>query len=309
GDVDGSWEQFAEQIPAGLNFTMTGLPYWTTDIGGFFRGKPGKNRDYLDQYTNPKYRELLTRWFQYGTFTPLFRIHGFKTETEIWNFGQEFENIARKFIDIRYQLMPYIYSEAWEVTKNGKLLMSPLTYYFPEDKNTWNIQDQFMFGQSLMICPVITYQARERSLYLPEGNWYDFQTSEKIEGGKQIIAPAPLNSIPMYVKEGTILPWGPKLQHVDEETDEPVTLRIYPGKDASYTLYYDDYKSYGYEKGEYSELIVSYSEKDHQVTLKKGNDRLLNFQKNPQKFTIEVIGKGLKHSLVFEGETIEKILH
>ena len=308
GDVDGSWEQFAEQIPAGTNFTMTGIPYWTTDIGGFFRGKPGENKDYLDQYTNPEFRELLTRWFQYGTFTPLFRIHGFKTETEIWKFGEEFEATARKFIDLRYHLMPYIYSEAWEVTKNAKVLMSPLAYYFPDDKNTWDNKYQFMFGKSIMACPVTTYKARELEVYLPEGNWYDYWTSEKLTGSQKIKAPAPLNSMPLYVREGSIIPTGPKVQYATQETDEPVLLNIYPGKDASYTLFLDDNVSYDYEKGIYSEINISYNEANKSITLEKGNGNYIDFSENSEKFIIKVIGQGETHELEFKGDTVSKQL-
>ncbi len=304
GDVDGSWEQFAEQIPAGLNFAMTGTPYWTTDIGGFFRGEPREKKDYLDQYTNPEFRELLTRWFQYGTFTPLFRIHGFKTETEIWNFGQEFEDIARKFIDLRYQLMPYIYSEAWEVTREGKLLMSPLAYYYPDDKRTWSINDQFFFGKSLIVCPVTEYKVQEREVYMPEGNWYNLWTNEIVSGGRIIIAAAELNSIPIFVKEGSIIPWGPKVQYATQPTDEPIILKIYPGKDAVYTLYFDDNTSYKYEKGKYSEINISYSESDNIVTIENGNGNYLDFKRLPQDFVIEVIGTKRNMDVKYNGEKI-----
>ena len=241
------------------------ITYWTTDIGGFFRGEPGENKDYLDQYTNPEFRELLTRWFQFGTFCPIFRIHGFKTETEIWKFGEEFESTARKFLDLRYQLMPYIYSEAWEVTKDAKTLMSPLPYYFSDDKNTWNIKYQYMFGKSLMVCPVTQYKERETKVYLPKGNWYDYWTGEKLLGERYITAPSPLNSMPLYVREGSILPIGPKVQYATQETDEPTVLRIYPGKDANYTLYFDDNQSYDYEQGKYSEINISYSQKERTI--------------------------------------------
>ncbi|WP_179950039.1 glycoside hydrolase family 31 protein [Lutibacter citreus] len=308
GDVNGTWEQFSEQISAGLNFTMTGFPYWTTDIGGFFRDKNSGNPAYDNQYTDPDFRELLTRWFQFGTFSPIFRIHGYRTHTEIWNFGQEFEDVARKFIDLRYQLMPYIYSEAWEVTTKGKALMSPLVYQYPDDKNTWGIKDQYFFGKSLMICPVTTYKARERKVYLPEGNWYNFWTGIKTKGGKKVVASASLNTLPIFVKEGTILPYGPKRQYATEETNEPITLKIYPGKDAEYTLYFDDNESYDYEKGVYSEINISYSELTKTITLENGAGNYLDFSKNKMKFKVEVIGTGIKSEIQFEGKTIQKKL-
>lgn len=270
GDIAGTWEQFREQIPAGLNLVMTGIPYWTTDIGGFFRDSKSGNPFYDDEYTNPEYRELLTRWFEYGTFCPIFRIHGYRTHTEIWNFGPEFEKIARKYINLRYQLMPYIYSEAWEVTKYGQLMMSPLTYMYPEDKNVWNIKDQFFFGESMMICPVVNYKARSRKVYLPKGEWYDFWTNEKLKGGRYVTAKASLEQIPIYIKAGTILPMGPKVQYAMQKTDKPLILRVYPGKDTQYTLYQDDGLTNKYEKGNYKEIKIIYTDKNQNLYIPEG---------------------------------------
>lgn len=268
GDVAGTWEQFAEQIPAGLNIAMAGIPYWTTDIGGFFRDVPGFNNTYDDQYTNSEYIELLTRWFQYGTFNPLHRIHGFRSNTEIWRYGAEFEQVARKFIDIRYSLLPYIYSSSWQVTKSGKLLMSPLVYYYPEDKNCWEIKDQFLLGESLLVNPITTYKARSRELYLPQGAWYDYWTNKKIEGGRTIVADAPLNSLPLYIKAGSIMSYGAKVQYAAEQSSEPINLVVYPGGDALCTLYFDDNSTYDYERGEYMEVLVSYNQKKNRVEIK-----------------------------------------
>jgi len=174
GDISGTWNQFSEQIAAGLNFVMAGVPYWTTDIGGFFRDSKSLNPVYDDQYTNKEYKELLSRWFQFGTFNPIFRIHGYVSKTEVWRYGKEFEKMARKYIDVRYQLMPYIYSEAWRVTKEGKLLMNPMVYQYPNDKNTWGIKDQFFLGESMLVCPVIKYKERSKKIYLPKGDWFNF---------------------------------------------------------------------------------------------------------------------------------------
>ncbi|AUP81260.1 glycoside hydrolase family 31 protein [Flavivirga eckloniae] len=308
GDVAATWEQFAEQIPAGLNFMMAGVPYWTTDIGGFFRDAQSLNPIYKDQYTNQEFIELLTRWFQFGTFNPIFRIHGYVSETEIWRYGQEFEDTARKYIDMRYQFLPYIYSEAWKVTQKGNLLMSPLVYTYPDDENTWKIKDQFFLGESMMVCPVTKYKARERDVYLPKGNWYHFETNEKISGGKTIVANAPLNSVPVYIKEGTILPIGPKVQYATQETDKPITLKIYPGVDASYTLYLDDNGSYDYEKGTYSEINISYSESGKVLTLAQGKDGFVGFNNNPMMFTISVVGTDTQIPVTFNGEDISKAL-
>ncbi len=304
GDVAATWEQFAEQIPAGLNFMMAGIPYWTTDIGGFFRDSNSINPTYKDQYTDKEYIELLTRWFQFGTFNPIFRIHGYVSNTEIWRYGQEFEGMARNFIDIRYQLLPYIYSEAWKVSNEGKLLMSPLVYQYPNDKNTWEIKDQFFFGEYLLVCPVTEYKARSRELYLPEGDWYNFWSGEKIKGGRTIEAEASLDKLPLYVKAGSIIPFGPKVQYSTQETNKPLHIKIYAGKDAEYVLYLDDYESFDYEKGMYSEVIFTYSDMKNEVTIKKGVDKFFDFNQNPKEMIIEVVGTNKTKNVVFKGKEL-----
>jgi len=304
GDVEATWRQLGEQIAAGLNFTMAGIPYWTHDIGGFFRDKKGLNPLFDNQYTNPEYIELLTRWFQFGTFSPIFRIHGYKSETEIWRYGQEFEAMARKFIDVRYQLMPYIYSEAWKVTNNGQLLMSPMAYYYPNDKNTWGIKDQLFFGESIMVSFVTDYKQRTKTVYLPEGDWFNFWTDEKVAGNGEIEVKTPLDEVPMFVKEGSILPIGPKVQYTTQPTDELTRLKVYPGKDAEYVLYMDDNESYDYEKGEYAEIIITYSEINKKVILKNGKGNFINFEQNPMGFIIEMVGAEKEEKVKFKGEEI-----
>ncbi|MEP3837796.1 MAG: TIM-barrel domain-containing protein [Algibacter sp.] len=291
GDVEASWEQLEEQVAAGLNFTMTGIPYWSHDIGGFFRDSKSINPQYDNQYTNPEFIELLTRWFQFGAFSPVFRIHGYKSETEIWRYGQEFENMARKFIDIRYQLMPYIYSEAWKVTTQGKLLMAPLAYQFPNDKNTWGIKDQFMFGESILVGVVTEYQQKTKEMYLPEGTWYNFWNNEKTEGNNAISVSTPFDEMPIFIKAGSILPIGPKVQYANEKTKESTSIVIYPGKDAEYTLYLDDGESYNYEQGTYSEIIFSYSEENKTLTVKKGDGEYYDFEGAPLEFTFQMVGE------------------
>ncbi|MEO9512633.1 MAG: TIM-barrel domain-containing protein [Flavobacteriaceae bacterium] len=305
GDVSGTWKQFSEQIPAGLNFVMAGVPYWTTDIGGFFRDSNSLNPIYDSQYTNTEYIELLTRWFQYGTFTPLFRIHGYVSETEIWRYGQEFEETARKFIDLRYQLMPYIYSEAWKVTKEGKLLMSPLSYYYPKDSSTWEIKDQFFFGESLLVGAVTKYGERSKEVYLPEGRWYNYWTSEKVTGKRQVTVNAPLDETPLFVKEGTILPLGPKVQYTSQPTEKPLTLKVYTGKDAEYTLYLDDNESYAYEQGVYTEIIINYTESNQEISIKNGSGTYIDFNQNPMHFIIEKVGMEKEEKVIFNGNKVQ----
>lgn len=304
GDVQSTWEQFAEQIPAGLNFSMSGMPYWTHDIGGFFRDANSMNPIYDNQYTNPEYIELLTRWFQFGTFSPVFRIHGYVSETEIWRYGKDFENTARKFIDLRYQLMPYIYSQAWKITNEGKMLMTPLVYHYPNDRNTWNIKNQLFFGESIMTGFVTEYKKRSMDMYFPEGEWYNYWTNEKVVGGKIISVKADLDETPMFVKAGSILPIGPKVQFATQETDEPLVIKIYPGKDAEYTLYLDDNTSYDYTEGTYSEIVFLYSEKEKKITLKKGNGDYYDFKENPMKFIFKIVNTKNKVSQSFFGEEL-----
>ena len=302
GDVAGTWEQFAEQIPAGLNFTMAGVPYWTHDIGGFFRDSKSLNPIYDSQYTNPEYIELLTRWFQFGAFSPIFRIHGYVSETEIWRYNKDFETTARKFIDTRYKLMPYIYSEAWKVTTQGKLMMSPLVYHYPNDKNTWGIKDQFFFGESLMICNVTEYQQRQKEIYLPEGIWYNFWTGKKVKATGKITVETPLDETPIFVKAGSILPIGPKVQFATELTKDPIEIVVYPGADGEYVVYFDDNESYNYEDKTYSEVVFTYSDTDKTLKVTKGVDNYVVFEDLPKEFLIHTVDQGRAERIYFQGE-------
>ncbi|MFI3280199.1 MAG: TIM-barrel domain-containing protein [Rikenellaceae bacterium] len=303
GDVQATWKQFSEQISAGLNFTMSGLPYWSHDIGGFFRDSNSINPIFDSQYTNPEYIELLTRWFQFGAFSPVFRIHGYVSETEIWRYNAEFEAMARKFIDLRYQLMPYIYSEAWKITQAGHVMMSPLAYYYPEDKATWGIDDQLFFGENIMAAFVTEYKQREKEVYLPQGEWFDFWTNEKIAGSKTIKAAAALDQIPLYVKAGSIVPFGPKLQYATEPTDEPTHIRVYAGADASYTLYLDDNTSMDYTKGVYSEVVFSFNDATKELTISSGNGNYIDFAKEPMTFIVDLMGSDSSQEVSYNGST------
>lgn len=304
GDVAATWEQFAEQISAGLNFTMAGVPYWTHDIGGFFRDANSMNEIYDDQYTNPEFIELMARWFQFGTFSPIFRIHGYVSETEIWHYGQEFEDMARKFIELRYQLMPYIYSEAWKITNESHTLMSPLVYQYPNDQKTWGIKDQLFFGESMMVAFATEYKQRSKDVYLPNGDWFNYWTNEKVTGNRTLQVDAPYDETPIFVKAGSIIPTGPKIQYATQETDEPLRIKIYPGKDAEYVLYLDDNTSYKYEEGIYSELLLSYSEADKTLNIKTKTDNYTRFDNNPINLIIEVIGTDNTNELSFKGKMV-----
>ena len=308
GDISGTWEQFSEQIPAGLNFMMAGIPYWTTDIGGFFRDRRSLNPVYKDQYSNPEYIELLTRWFQFGAFNPLFRIHGYKSNTEIWNYDEAFESTAKKYINLRYQLLPYIYSEARKVSSKGKLLMSPLAYHHPQDKNTWEIKDQFYFGESFLVNPIVEYKARERQVYLPEGIWYHYWTNALYQGEKKISIQAPLDEVPLFVKAGAIIPWGEKIQYANQETKEPLTIKVYAGNNGTFNLYLDDSKTNDYKKGVYTEIKFSYFNKNRSLKIETLKDQYTKLKEYPQTFIIQLIGDNEKQaskSIVFNGTNIE----
>lgn len=259
GDISANWITFQRQIPAGLSFSMSGIPYWTTDGGGFFRPK--------DQYTNEAYHELLIRWFQYAAFCPIFRVHGWISNAEIWNYGPQFLDIATQYDELRYHLLPYIYSAAWGVTKNGETLMRALPLEFSSDLRARAVPDQFMFGPALLINPVTTEGARQRTLYLLSGNsWIDFWTGKRINGGQSITAEAPLDRIPIYAKAGSIVPFGPRVESAAGKAD-PIDLRVYAGANADSTLYEDEGDNYDYEHGARSVIPIHWNDKSSTLTI------------------------------------------
>jgi alpha-D-xyloside xylohydrolase len=289
GDVLASWEQLRQQIAGGLNFAMSGLPYWTTDAGGFFRDQQSLNPAYDNQYTNAGYKELLTRWFQFATFCPMLRIHGYVSNTEIWRYGADFEHTARSFIDLRYRLMPYLYSLAGSVTQKGALIMAPLVHDFPEDKNTWKISDQFLLGSSLLVNPVVIPGAHSRSIYLPKGDWYDFWTGSKRAGGRSVTVETSMEKIPLMVKAGTILPVGPVLQYAMQPDSTPLKIFVYPGSNGSFTLYEDEGENYNYEKGRYSIIPFQWNDKERTLTI---GERKGDFSGMLQKRKIGIVLAG-----------------
>jgi alpha-D-xyloside xylohydrolase len=261
GDVVSRWSDLAEQISAGINFSMSGTPNWTTDIGGFslesrYEKPVGKDLD--------EWRELNTRWFQFSTFTPLFRSHGQTPYREIYNLAPAGSKVYATLVDhakLRYRLMPYIYTLAADTYHRDYTMMRGLIMDFPADPKVRNIGDQFMFGPSLLICPVHEYGARSREVYLPAGvRWYDFRSGELHEGGSRISAPAPLEHMPIFVRAGAIVPIGPAIQYTDEKPGAPILLQVYTGADGAFTLYEDAGTDYGYEKGAFSRIEFSYAE-------------------------------------------------
>jgi alpha-D-xyloside xylohydrolase len=260
GDIGGTWDSYRRQIVAGLNYAITGLPYWTTDIGGFFR--PGKS-----QYTDEKYQELLARWFQWGALNPIFRIHGYQSETEPWKYGQQVEDNMRTMLNLRYRLMPYIYSEAWQITKNGSTMMRPLVMDFGGDAAALNQPYEHMFGKALLAAPVTEPGIGEWNVYLPKSaTWYDFWTGSHFEGGQTIKTDAPLDKIPLFVRAGSIIPMGPFIQYSTERSG-PIEIRIYPGADGEFTLYEDENDNYNYEKGAYSTITFKWDDQKKALTI------------------------------------------
>ena len=259
GDISANWKTFQRQIPAGLSFSMSGLPYWTTDGGGFFRPK--------DQYTNEAYHELLIRWFQYAAFCPVFRVHGWISNAEIWNYGPRVLDISTQYDELRYHLLPYIYSSAWGVTSKGETLMRALPLEFPSDASARTIADEFLFGSALLINPVTTEGAKQRRIYLPAGsNWIDFWTGNRITGGQSITASAPLDRIPIYARSGSIIPFGPRVESASGKAD-PIELRIYPGADGDFTLYEDEGDNYDYEQGARSIIPIHWDNQSSTLTI------------------------------------------
>jgi alpha-D-xyloside xylohydrolase len=283
GDITGDWATFRRQIPAGLSFGMSGFPYWTTDIGGFFRP--------ADQYASEDYHELLIRWFQYGAFCPIFRIHGFHSETEMWKYGPEVEKNLRKYDELRYRLFPYIYSAAWGTTSRGEIPMRALPYVYPRDMSVRDVSDQFMFGDSLLVNPVTERHATTRKLTLPAANgWVDFWTGQSQHGGQTITADAPIDQMPIFVKEGSILPMGPVVQSA-ADAEDPLEVRIYGGKDADFQLYEDSGDGYAYEKGERATIQLHWD--DHRKLLSIGTrSGAFSGMRNKDTFRIVLVSPG-----------------
>ena len=299
GDIGGTWEVFRIQIVAGLNYTITGFPYWTTDIGGFFR--PGRS-----QYTDEKYHELLTRWYQWGTFNPIFRMHGYMTETEPWKYGQKVENNMRKMLNLRYQLLPYIYSEAWQITKNGSTIMRPLVMDFNGDTAAVNSKFQYMFGKSLLVAPVTEANVNQWNVYLPiDADWFDFWTGKHFAGGQTIKTDAPLDKIPLFVKAGSVVPMGKVIQSSAEKSDT-LEIRIYEGADARFELYEDEGDNYNYEKGLYSTITFRWDDKAQKLTISDRKGSFPGMLKN-RSFTIVKISSADKKEKVvnYTGKSVK----
>ncbi|MBN2426388.1 MAG: DUF4968 domain-containing protein [Calditrichaceae bacterium] len=301
GDIASRWYDLKAQIPAGLNFCLSGIPYWTTDIGGFAveqRYEKLNNEADLDEW-----RELNTRWFQFGAFCPLFRVHGQYPYREMFNIAPEnhpaYQSML-KYDKLRYRLMPYIYSLTGMVTHQNYTIMRALIMDFGNDKNVINIGDQFMFGPYLLINPVTEYKARKRMIYLSaETEWYDLHSEKYYSGGQTIEADAPYTEIPVFIKAGAIIPCGPEIQYTSQKKADPIRLFIYEGNNGQFTLYEDESNNYNYERGFFSEIPFKYDDSAKILTI---GERIGSFPGMPEKrkFEIKWIRKEKPEKLDFE---------
>ncbi|MBN1377828.1 MAG: DUF5110 domain-containing protein [Gammaproteobacteria bacterium] len=286
GDVAARWDDMVEQISAGLNAGLAGLPNWTFDIGGFSVEKRYENEDPAHKQ---EWQELNLRWFQFGSFVPLFRSHGEYPYREIFNIAEEGSDVYNSMVwytNLRYRLMPYIYSQAADMYFKDSTLMRALVMDFPQDENVKNLGDQYLFGPAFLVAPVTQFKARTRDLYLPAGTqWYDFYTGKKFAGGQRVTVDALLSRIPLFVKAGSIVPTGPSIQFADQVLNAPITLLVYTGSDGSFELYEDDGRSYDYEKGEWSRIPVLYNDSDGTLSI---GDRTGSFKGMAETRTINV---------------------
>jgi alpha-D-xyloside xylohydrolase len=284
GDVVASWKTLRNQISAGLNFSLCSIPYWNSDIGGFFLW------EYPYKLQDADYRELYTRWIQFGVFCPMMRSHGTDAPREIYQFGKKGDKVydaIEKSINLRYRLLPYIYATSWDVTANQSSMLRALMMDFADDKQALDINDQYMFGKSLLVCPVTKpmyskkysqgketinvedfSKVKDEEVYLPKGtDWYDFWTGEKINGGRNVIKPAPIDIIPLYIKAGSILPVGPEVQYATEKEWDNLEIRVYPGADGKFVLYEDEFDNYNYEKGNFSTITFTWADAKQELSI------------------------------------------
>ena len=303
GDVNSSWDMLRKQVPAGLSYSLTGNPNFNTDIGGFFCGSYN-TRGSGSAPKNPQFQELYVRWMQYGLFCPVFRSHGADAPREIWQFGKKGEPVydaIEQQIRLRYRLLPYLYSTAWQVTSNNDSYMRPLFSDFAQDKKVWNMTDEFMFGRSILAAPIVNPQYTEEKIirtnamtgwdrqtasdgspvgtidfsatksatkYLPKGaKWYDFWTNKLYNGGQNVTLETTLDRVPMFVRAGSILPLGPEMQYVGEKSWDNLELRLYPGADGAFTLYEDEGDNYNSEKGQYTTILITWKNAMRTLTI------------------------------------------
>jgi alpha-D-xyloside xylohydrolase len=301
GDVLSDWGVFRKQIAAGLNLSLSGIPYWNTDIGGFFAGRFVQGGG----AKNPDFQELYVRWMQFATFTPMMRSHGTEIPREIFQFGQRGDkafDVQEKFINLRYSLLPYLYSTAWDVTAQSGSIMRALYLDFPADLRADTIDNEYMFGRSLLVCPVTGKHVSGQPVYLPAGAlWHDFWTGDTLRGGQTFERATPIDILPLYVRAGAILPWGPKVQYAEQKPWNDLEIRVYPGADGQFTLYEDEHNSYNYEKGMRSEISFHWNDQARTLTIDERKGDFPGMLAERQ-FTI-VVGK-VRKTVEYKGEAI-----
>jgi len=318
GDITSRWSDMKDQISNGVNFCISGIPYWTMDIGGFALEDKYYN---MTPAVQDEWRELQERWYQFGSFCPLFRAHGQFPLREIFNIAPEGHpayNSILYYNKLRYKLMPYTYTLAGMTYHDDYTIMRGLVMDFNKDKNVYGINDQFMYGPSLLINPVTEYKARERELYLPAGQgWFDLYTGKFLDGGQTIKAPAPYEQMPVYVKEGSIIPTGADMEYTNQYPDSVITLYVYGGKDASFKLYSDEATNYNYEKGACTFVPLTYSEQSGTLTIGKRQGEYSGMLKE-QTFKVIFISKekplafgnekSVVKTIVYKGEKVNEVI-
>ena len=323
GDILASWQEMKKQIPSGLNYSLCGIPFWNTDLGGFFYWEFEQNPK------NPAIQELQTRWMEWGAFMPLMRNHcSSPMVSELYLFGQEGDwayDAIKKFIQLRYRLLPYIYSNAGACTQHGNTMMRALVMDYANDSNAVARNDEYMFGRNLLVKPVTdpmyTYKDQQKrghlifpdvkkaaaptDVYLPAGNdWFDFWTGARHTGGSTIQRLCPIDIIPVFVKAGSILPWGPAVQYSSEKPWDNLEIRVYPGADGTFTLYEDEGDNYNYEKGAFTEIPFAWNESKRELTIGTRRGHYRGMIKNRQ-FRVVVIGETGEHTVEYNGKSVK----
>jgi alpha-D-xyloside xylohydrolase len=268
GDITSTWTAMAKQIAAGLGASISGLPYWTMDTGGYTMQRKFE-REPMTAASQEEWRELNARWFEFSTFTPLLRVHGELRHREMWTMGEGSPafNAELKFDRLRYALFPYIYSMAGWSTQRDYTMLRPLVMDFSQDRVARELNDEYMFGPALLVAPVTQYQARSRAVYLPAGaQWYDYW-SGRPAGSGSIIAASPYDEIPVFVRAGSIIPYQPEMQYIGEKPADPITLYVYAGANGKFTLYEDQGTTFDYEKGAFSEIPMAWNDRAHTLTI------------------------------------------
>lgn len=288
GDVESTWEALRNHIPAAQHYALMGIPNWNSDIGGYFawRWRDGEGK------MKEGFPELYTRWMQFGAFSPMMRSHGLGLPREIWNFGSRGDSAfdaQEKIINLRYRMLPYIYSTSWDVAANDGLFIRPLLMDFTSDKNVYDKGGEYMFGKNLLISPVTEPGANKWDVYLPEESfWWNFWDNKMYAGGQNVSCDAPLDIIPIFVKSGSILPFGPCVQYSSEKPWDNLEIRVYPGADGSFTLYEDELDNYNYEKGLYSTIRFDWNDKDRILTINDREGKFPGILKS-RKFSVELV--------------------